>query len=84
MEPLISNGDIIALRKVEDWQTYMLYGEVYGIMTNEWRTVKRVRKSPNPDYIILEPINKEYDEQEIPKSIITGVWQILGCAKKFF
>lgn len=84
MEPLISNGDIIALRKVEDWRTYMLYGEVYGIMTNEWRTVKRVRKSQNPDNIILEPINKEYDEQEIPKSIITGVWQILGCAKKFF
>lgn len=84
MEPLISNGDIIALRKVEDWQTYMLYGEVYGIMTSEWRTVKRVRKSQNPDNIILEPINKEYDEQEIPKSIIIGVWQILGCAKKFF
>ena len=25
MEPLISNGDIIALRKVEDWQSYLLY-----------------------------------------------------------
>lgn len=84
MEPLISNGDIIALRKIEDWRTYILYGEVYGIMTEEWRTVKRVRKAANPDYLILEPINKEYDEQEIPKSIIRGVWQVLGCVKKFF
>lgn len=84
MEPLISNGDIIALRKIEDWQTYMLYGEVYGIMTDEWRTVKRVRKANNPNYIILEPINKDYDEQEIPKSIIRGVWQVLGSIKKFF
>lgn len=83
MEPLISNGDIIALRKIEDWQTYMLYGEVYGIMTDEWRTVKRVRKASNPNYIILEPINKDYDEQEIPKSIIRGVWQVLGSVKKF-
>lgn len=84
MEPLISNGDIIALRKIEDWQTYLLYGEIYGIMTDEWRTVKRVRKAQNPEYILLEPINKEYDEQEIPKSIIRGVWQVLGCVKKFF
>ncbi len=84
MEPLISNGDIIALRKIEDWQTYLLYGEIYGIMTDEWRTFKRERKSENPDYIRLEPVNKEYDEQEIPKSIIRGVWQVLGSVKKFF
>lgn len=84
MEPLISNGDIIALRKIEDWQTYILYGEIYGIMTDEWRTVKRVRKARNPECILLEPINKEYDEQEIPKSIIRGVWQVLGSVKKFF
>lgn len=84
MEPLISNGDIIALRKIEDWQTYLLYGEIYGIMTDEWRTVKRVRKARNPEFILLEPINKEYDEQEIPKSIIRGVWQVLGSVKKFF
>lgn len=84
MEPLISNGDIIALRKIDDWQTYILYGEIYGIMTDEWRTVKRVRKAQNPEYILLEPINKQYDEQEIPKSIIRGVWQVLGSVKKFF
>ena len=75
MEPLI---------KIENWQTYLLYGEIYGIMTDEWRTVKRVRKSENPEYIRLEPVNKEYDEQEIPKSIIRGVWQVLGSVKKFF
>lgn len=84
MEPLIGHGDMIALKKVEDWRTYMLYGEIYGIMTNEWRTVKRVRKAENPDSIILEPINKDYDKWEIPKDIITGVWQVLGCAKKLF
>lgn len=84
MEPLISHGDMIALKKVEDWRTYILYGEIYGIMTEEWRTVKRVRKAENPDNIILEPINKNYDSSEIPKSIITGVWQVLGCAKKLF
>lgn len=84
MEPLISHGDIIALRKVEDWQTFILYGEIYGIMTEEYRTVKRIRKSDNPDNLLLEPINKGYDSTEIPKAVITGVWQVLGCAKRLF
>ena len=84
MEPLISHGDIIALRKIEDWQTFILYGEIYGIMTEEYRTVKRIRKSDNPDNLLLEPINKGYDSTEIPKAVITGVWQVLGCAKRLF
>lgn len=84
MEPLISHGDIIALRKIEDWQTFILYGEIYGIMTEEYRTVKRIRRSDNPDNLLLEPINKSYDSTEIPKAVITGVWQVLGCAKRLF
>lgn len=84
MEPLISNGDIIALRKVEDWQSYLLYGEIYGIMTNEYRTVKRIRKAQDPDKVLLEPINKDFDPIELEKRLVTGVWAVLGCAKKFF
>lgn len=85
MEPLISNGDIIALKKLEDWRTYLLYGEIYGVMTDEYRTVKKVRRGHDIDHVILEPINKaEFEETEIPKSIITGVWTVLGCIKKLF
>lgn len=29
MEPLISNGDIIALRKIEDWQTYFIWRNLW-------------------------------------------------------
>ena len=84
MEPLISNGDIIALRKVEDWQSYLLYGEIYGIMTNEYRTVKRIRKAQDHAKVLLEPINKDFDTIELDKRLIMGVWAVLGCAKKFF
>lgn len=50
-----------------------------------YRTVKRVRKSANPDCLILEPINKNgYDDQEIPKEIIRDVWQVIGSVKKLF
>ena len=85
MEPLISHGDMIALKKIEDWQNYILYGEVYGIVTSEYRTVKKVRKSAKgEDYLRLVPVNPEFDEQDIHKSIVLGVFQIIGCAKRIF
>ena len=85
MEPLISHGDMIALKKIEDWPNYILYGEVYGIVTSEYRTVKKVRKSvKGEDYLRLVPVNPEFDEQDIPKSIVRGVFQIIGCAKRIF
>lgn len=85
MEPLISHGDMIALKRIEDWPNYILYGEVYGIVTSEYRTVKKVRKSvKGEDYLRLVPVNPEFDEQDIPKSIVRGVFQIIGCAKRIF
>lgn len=53
-------------------------------MTDEYRTVKRVRKTQDPNKILLEPINKDFDPTELEKKLITGVWAVLGCAKKFF
>lgn len=85
MEPLISNGDIIALKQLHDWRDFLLYGEVYGIVTNDMRTVKLVTKSPKgDDYLHLVPVNKseEYQPQDIPKKLITHVFQVLGCMKK--
>ena len=85
MEPLINHGDMIAVRELKDWNTYLLYGEVYGIVTDEYRTIKYVRKSKKgDDYFLLVPVNEEYDEQDIPKKIVRSVFQMLGCAKRIF
>jgi len=55
------------------------------VVTDEYRTVKKVRKSgKGDDYIRLVPLNLEFDEQDIPKSIIRKVFQVLGTAKKIF
>lgn len=85
MEPLISNGDIIALKQLHDWREFLLYGEIYGIVTNDMRTVKLVTRSPKgDDHLHLVPVNKseEYQPQDIPKKLITHVFQVLGCMKK--
>lgn len=85
MEPLISNGDIIAIKQLNDWREFLLYGEVYGIVTKDMRTIKVVTKSDKgDDYIHLVPVNKseEYQPQDLPKKLITHVFRVLGCMKK--
>lgn len=86
MEPEISNGDIIALREVTTPIQYLPSGEIYGIVTEEYRTIKRIRLSSREGYVRLIPSNKseEYCEQEIPISMIIHVYAVLGSIRKFF
>lgn len=82
MYPTISGGDIIAMKKIEDFHILM-NNEIYGIVTvNGLRTIKRVKD--NGDTITLIPDNKNgYDEQTIEKKDVMHVFQVLGCIKMF-
>lgn len=85
MEPEINHGDIIALRKIDDW-SYLPYGEIYAIVTkNEMRTVKRLGPGNTSHTYMLIPSNKAagYAPQEIEKDNILFVYQVMGCMKKF-
>lgn len=84
MEPKVSHGDIIAIKEVSDWQSYLTMGEIYAIVTtNELRTVKIIRKGTSDDVFRLIPINTaDFDEQEISKSMILRVFEVLGCMKR--
>lgn len=84
MSPLIDPGDVIAIKRIEDWQTNILYGEVYALVTKQYRTVKRIRKSERDGWIRLVPENPDYDPQDIPVTSIIALYQVLGCAKKIF
>ena len=84
IKPVINNGDIIALKKIEDWQSFLPMNEVYAIMTtNELRTVKVVRKGSDEEHFTLHAYNEEYEDQEIPKTSITKVFRVLGSLKAF-
>lgn len=83
MEPEISNGDIIALQRIEDF-SFLPFGDVYGFITsNGMRTIKRLGKSEKEGYYRLIPTNKEYDEQEIPINKIALVYRVMGTMKAF-
>lgn len=84
MEPEITHGDIIALKRIED-ASFLPLGEVYAIVTtNGMRTIKRLGPSNDPKCYTLVPTNKspEYGIQEIPKNMIKHVFQVLGCMKR--
>ena len=85
MAPAISHGDIIAITPVEDWATYLNYGDIYAIVTRSGlRTVKMVRRGSQADNLRLVPINtSEYDEQEIALRDILRVFAVRGCIKRF-
>ena len=81
MYPTISPGDIVAMKRIEDFR-YLINGKIYGIITsNGLRTIKRVRD--NGDTFTLIPDNHIVGEQTIPKSIVTTVYLILGAIKQF-
>lgn len=84
MEPEISNGDIIILRKIDDWH-FLPYGEVYAFVTkNDMRTVKRIGPAKNDNAYILYASNKspEYAPQELLKEDILQVFEVMGSLKK--
>ncbi len=82
MKPFISNGDIIALREIRDWQDFLPMNEVYAIMTtNELRTVKVVRRGSDDSHLTLHAYNEEYEDQEINKVAIAKVYKVMGCIK---
>ena len=83
MEPKINHGDIIALHQctLNDIQ----YGEIYAVVLDTIRTIKTLRRSPNPDKLRFIPINtNDYDEQEFDKSRIINVFEVIGSISKFF
>ena len=86
MEPELSNGDIIAMKELTTPIAYLPAGEIYGIVTDEYRTVKRMGKSTKEGYVRLIPTNHapEYSEQEIPISMIKRIYAVMGSIRKFF
>ena len=83
MEPEINNGDVIALQLIED-PSFLFTGDLYAIVTTKGlRTIKRIGKGKDDNHYRLIPTNKQYEEQDIPKSVILRVFRVLGNLHSF-
>ena len=85
MSPIISYGDMIAIKQEKDWKEFLLSGEVYAIVTETFKTIKKIRVEDGMDYLTLIPLNNspEFAEQMILKKLIKHVFRVLGCEKRF-
>ncbi|MBT0562472.1 hypothetical protein [Riemerella anatipestifer] len=83
---IIPSGAIVGFRQVEDWKTYFLTNELYGIITkNEMRTVKRVkRKKGDSNTLVLIPdpleVHSGYEPEELPIDFVSKMFQVVAWA----
>lgn len=69
MQPVICNGDLIAIRPVQN-MNLLFWGQIYVIILDDYRMVKYIRKNSNPNMVTLKSENPAYDDIEIPKTEI--------------
>ena len=69
MTPVIRSGDLIAVRELNSLQ-YIIWGQIYVILLDDYRLVKYIRKHENKSQVILRSANPDYDDLEIDRSDI--------------
>lgn len=85
MEPTIMSGDAVALERIEE-RTQIIYGEIYAIVTNSYRTIKRICQGRDKNAWVLISDNQDkrvYADQEIDVSDVIQVYRVTGSMHRF-
>ena len=73
MSPVINNGDYIAVREIRD-MSVLYWGQIYVVLLEDYRMVKYLRRHSDPDKVILRSENPQYDDIELPRSQVRGLF----------
>lgn len=76
MEPMIDNGGYIAVREVQSKTIF--WGQIYVVILEDYRMVKVLRRHHDPSKIILHSVNTNYDDIEIDRDEIIGLYLVEG------
>lgn len=80
MEPACPPGSIVLIRQVERWKEYFGFGNIFVLLLDDGRRVlKQITKSDDDprNYVKCVSFNKDYPEEDLPKSMIAGVWKVI-------
>lgn len=80
MSPTCPSGSKILIREVPQWNEYFGYGNIFVLLLTDGRRVlKEVQKwqEDSKNYILCKSHNDKYPEEELPKSMIAGVWKVI-------
>lgn len=89
MAKVICHGDAIGLRKVNNWQEFFPFGEIYAIVTHDgFRMIKIVTKGDSDDYFTLiskptESKKNEFPPQQIRKDSILSMFKVQASSHLF-
>lgn len=89
MAKIICHGDAIGLVKLNNWQEFFPFGEVYAIVTNDgFRMIKVITKGETEEnYTLLsKPTDSKKDEfppQQIKKSSIVSIFKVQASSHLF-
>ena len=75
MEPQIPNRSWISIRPISV-DAPIFWGQTYLVVLEDYRMVKVLRRHENPDMIILHSNNPEFDDMEIKRSDIKGLYVV--------
>lgn len=82
MEPQIYSGDYVCLRKVDDWNRFLVFGDTYAIDTfNDMRSIKRIDRGEKENEFTLTSLNPEYKPQTIEISMIRTLFKVVAVSK---
>lgn len=80
MAPTCPSGSLVLVREVERWKEYFGYGNIFVILLDDGRRIlKEVQKyiPDSKDYVLCRSHNEKYPEEELPKSLIKGVFKVI-------
>lgn len=76
MTPVINNGGFVAIRRISNLDC-IFWGQIYVILLEDYRMVKYLRRHPsNPSLVVLRSANPQYDDMEIPRKDILGLYVV--------
>jgi len=73
MNPVIKNGGLIAIRPIIDRRN-IFWGQIYVIVTEDYRMVKYLRRHNDSSKVILHSANPDYDDMEISRNDIYNLY----------
>ena len=80
LEPVIMQGDTIALKKVNTWKTYIPGDLICIVVTNEFKVLRKVSVTQADDQSItfIQMVDGKPIESKISKDIIVEIYQVVG------
>lgn len=86
MYPTIPSGSALLIREVVDWREYFGYGGIYVLWLRDGRRItKEIRRydADPQNYVWCVSYNPDVADEELPKSLIVGVWKVVKYLADF-